>query len=67
MKRCVIGIAAHVDAGKTTLAESLLYTSGMIRRKGRVDNGTAFLDTEQVEKERGITVFSHQAVLETDN
>ena len=67
MKRCVIGIAAHVDAGKTTLAESLLYTAGMIRRKGRVDNGTAFLDTEQVEKERGITVFSHQAVLETEN
>ena len=67
MKRCVIGIAAHVDAGKTTLAESLLYTAGMIRRKGRGDNGTAFLDTEQVEKERGITVFSHQAVLETES
>ncbi|MBQ4225486.1 MAG: GTP-binding protein, partial [Oscillospiraceae bacterium] len=64
-KRLVVGIAAHVDAGKTTLAESLMFRSGMIRRAGRVDNKDAFLDTETVEKERGITVFSHIAVLKS--
>lgn len=63
MKRIVIGLAAHVDSGKTTLAEALLYTSGAIRKQGRVDSGSAFLDTAEVEKNRGITVFSKQAVL----
>ena len=56
-------VLAHVDAGKTTLSESLLYESGMIRRAGRVDNKDAFLDTFALEKERGITIFSKQAVL----
>ena len=59
----IIGLAAHVDAGKTTLSESLLYLSGAVRRQGRVDHGDAFLDTEQMEKERGITIFSKQAIL----
>ena len=62
MKRVVIGILAHVDAGKTTLSEAMLYESGAIRAKGRVDKGDAFLDTEAMEKERGITIFSKQAV-----
>ncbi len=62
-KGCVIGLAAHVDAGKTTLSESLLYLSGTVRRQGRVDHGDTFLDTERMEKERGITIFSKQAVL----
>lgn len=66
MKRLVIGMTAHVDSGKTTLAEALLYTSGTIRKAGRVDHGDAFLDTHAVEKKRGITVFSKQAVIETD-
>ncbi|MDO4476001.1 MAG: TetM/TetW/TetO/TetS family tetracycline resistance ribosomal protection protein [Lachnospiraceae bacterium] len=57
-----IGILAHVDAGKTTLAESLLYKTGQIRKAGRVDHGDAFLDTQAMEKERGITIFSKQAV-----
>ena len=59
----VIGMAAHVDAGKTTLTESMLYLSGTVRKQGRVDRGDTFLDTEAVEKERGITVFSKQARL----
>ena len=62
-KGCVIGLAAHVDAGKTTLSESLLFLSGAVRRQGRVDHGDTFLDTERMEKERGITIFSKQAVL----
>lgn len=62
-KGCVVGLAAHVDAGKTTLSESLLFLSGAVRRQGRVDHGDAFLDTERMEKERGITIFSKQAVL----
>ena len=57
----VIGLVAHVDAGKTTLSEELLYVSGALRRKGRVDHGDAFLDTDVQEKERGITIFSKQA------
>ena len=65
MKRLVIGMTAHVDSGKTTLAEAMLYTSGAIRKLGRVDHGDAFLDTHAVEKKRGITVFSKQAVMET--
>lgn len=60
----VIGIIAHVDAGKTTLSEALLYVSGSIREAGRVDHGDAFLDTDAMEKERGITIFSKQARLE---
>ena len=62
-KGSVIGLADHVDAGKTTLSESLLFLSGAVRRQGRVDHGDAFLDTERMEKERGITIFSKQAVL----
>ena len=67
-KRIVIGILAHVDAGKTTLAESILYTTGQIRNLGRVDHGTTFLDTNEMEKKRGITIFSKQAevVLQSD-
>ena len=62
MKYITIGILAHVDAGKTTLSEGLLYQAGQIRQMGRVDNGDAFLDTDPMEKERGITIFSKQAV-----
>lgn len=62
-KHIAIGILAHVDAGKTTLSEGLLYTGGMIRKPGRVDKQDAFLDTDVMEKERGITIFSKQAVL----
>ena len=58
-----IGILAHVDAGKTTLAESLLENGGMLRKRGRVDHGDAFLDTFALEKERGITIFSKMAQL----
>lgn len=61
MKKLSIGILAHVDAGKTTLSEALLYVSGSIRKMGRVDNRDAFLDTDAMEKERGITIFSKQA------
>ncbi len=63
MNHLTIGILAHVDAGKTTLSEGLLYTAGAVRRIGRVDHGDAFLDTDAMEKERGITIFSKQAVL----
>ena len=62
MGRIVVGILAHVDAGKTTLSEGMLYTSGAIRTMGRVDNRDAFLDTYALERERGITIFSKQAV-----
>ncbi len=62
MKRLTIGILAHVDAGKTTLSEALLYESGSIQTMGRVDKKDAFLDTHALEKERGITIFSKQAV-----
>lgn len=61
MKKTVIGIIAHVDSGKTTLSESMLYLSGEIRKIGRVDYGDAFLDTDMIEKNRGITVFSKPA------
>lgn len=60
-KNICIGLLAHVDAGKTTLAEGLLYTGGRIRKLGRVDHGDAFLDTFALERERGITIFSKQA------
>ena len=64
MKQIIAGILAHVDAGKTTLSEALLYSSGSIKKIGRVDNGDAFLDTDAMEKKRGITIFSKQAELQ---
>lgn len=63
MKKLVIGVMAHVDAGKTTLSESILYTTGNIRKLGRVDTKDAFLDTYELERARGITIFSKQAVV----
>ena len=63
MKRLVIGILAHVDAGKTTLSEGMLYLSGVLKKLGRVDHKDAFLDTQRLERERGITIFSKQAIL----
>lgn len=66
MKKFVIGILAHVDAGKTTLSESLLYLSGKIRKMGRVDNKDSYLDNYELERARGITIFSKQAVFEID-
>lgn len=62
-----IGLLAHVDAGKTTLSEALLYESGARRNLGRVDHGDAFLDTHELERARGITIFSKQALLETEH
>lgn len=67
MKKPVIGILAHVDAGKTTLSEALLYTTGKIKKLGRVDWRNTYLDTHELERERGITIFSKQAVIESDN
>lgn len=64
MKKLVLGILAHVDAGKTTLSEALLYAGGAIRSLGRVDSGNAFLDTDMQEKARGITIFSKQAIID---
>ena len=64
MKKITLGILAHVDAGKTTLSEGLLFSSGNIQRLGRVDKRDAFLDTHSLERERGITIFSKQAMLE---
>ncbi len=66
MKKLTLGILAHVDAGKTTLTESILYNLGMIRNAGRVDNGDAFLDTEALEKKRGVTILSKQALCNVD-
>lgn len=63
MKRLTMGILAHVDAGKTTLSEALMYTTGNLRRLGRVDNQDAFLDTAKMERARGITIFAKQAVM----
>lgn len=63
MKQIAAGILAHVDAGKTTLSEGLLYCAGEIRKLGRVDNQNTFLDTDEIERSRGITIFSKQAVL----
>ena len=65
-KKLTIGILAHVDAGKTTLSEAMLYTCGKIRSLGRVDHGNTYLDTNAVERERGITIFSKQARFSTD-
>ncbi len=64
MNRLVVGILAHVDAGKTTLSEGMLYFAGNIKKLGRVDHKDAFLDTFEMERERGITIFSKQAVIE---
>ncbi len=63
MKRMVIGVLAHVDAGKTTLTEALLYTAGNLKKRGRVDHGDSFLDTDAIERSRGITILSKQALL----
>ena len=63
MKQLTTGIMAHVDAGKTTLTEAMLYLTGNIRRLGRVDHGDAFLDTQELERERGITIYAKQAIL----
>lgn len=67
MKTLTLGILAHVDAGKTTLSEALLYVTGAIRKLGRVDNRDAFLDTFSMERERGITIFSKQAVFSAED
>ena len=64
LKHICMGILAHVDAGKTTLAESILYLTGSIKKPGRMDHQDAFLDTDSLERERGITIFSKQAVFE---
>ena len=66
-KKITIGILAHVDAGKTTLSEALLYISGRIRTLGRVDHKNTYLDTNAVERERGITIFSKQARFSSEN
>ena len=67
MKRIAVGILAHVDAGKTTLSEGLLYCAGEIRNLGRVDTQNSFLDNNEMERKRGITIFSKQAVLNVNN
>ena len=67
MKKIVTGILAHVDSGKTTLSEALLYHSGMIRTQGRVDHGSAFLDSNEIEREKGITIFSKEARILTSD
>lgn len=67
MKRIAVGILAHVDAGKTTLSEGLLYAAGEIRRLGRVDAKDTFLDTNEIERKRGITIFSKQAIIGLEN
>ena len=64
MKKIVLGILAHVDAGKTTLSEAMLYTAGITKTLGRVDRGDSFMDTHALEKKRGITIFSSQATME---
>lgn len=66
-KHICVGLLAHVDAGKTTLSEALLYTGGAIRRLGRVDHQDAFLDTYELERNRGITIFSKQAVMNLED
>ena len=67
MKNITIGITAHVDSGKTTLAEAILYKTGAIRKLGRVDSGSSALDTDSIERERGITIFSAQAEFTADD
>lgn len=66
MKKIIAGILAHVDAGKTTLAEAMLYRTGKLRKIGRVDHGDTALDTHALERERGITIFASQAIFSTD-
>ena len=66
-KKLTVGILAHVDAGKTTLSEALLYISGRIRTLGRVDHKNTYLDTNAIERERGITIFSKQARFSSEN
>ena len=66
MKRLVIGILAHVDSGKTTLSEGILYYTGEIRKLGRVDHKDTFFDTHSLERQRGITIFSKQAYIKTE-
>ena len=63
-KQIIGGLVAHVDAGKTTLTEALLYQAGQLRQLGRVDKGSSFLDPDQLEKQRGITIFTHQTALD---
>ncbi|MFI3227983.1 MAG: translation factor GTPase family protein [Clostridia bacterium] len=67
MKKIVMGILAHVDSGKTTLSEALLFEAGNIKKMGRVDNGDATLDTHEIERKRGITIFSKQAMLQLND
>ena len=67
MKKLVIGIIAHVDSGKTTLSEALLYNAGLLKKLGRVDSRDSFLDTDAIERDRGITIFSKQAELTVGN
>lgn len=67
MKKITLGILAHVDGGKTTLSESVLYLTGKIRKLGRVDHKNAYLDNFELERERGITIFSKQAVIEYED
>lgn len=62
-KKITLGIVAHVDSGKTTLSEALLFAAGEIKKVGRVDHGDAFLDTDSIEKQRGITIFAKQAII----
>ena len=64
MKRLTVGIMAHVDAGKTTLSEGLLFSSGTLKSLGRVDKKDAFMDNHSLQREMGITIFSSKAVLE---
>ena len=66
VKKLTAGILAHVDAGKTTLSEALLFRAGMLRKLGRVDHRDTFLDTHALERDRGITIFSKQARIRTD-
>ena len=66
-KHLVVGLLAHVDAGKTTLSEGMLYVSGNVKKLGRVDHRDAFLDTNRLERERGITIFSKQAILDRED
>ena len=61
MKKITVGITAHVDSGKTTLSEAVLFRTGAVRKAGRVDDGSSALDTDMIERSRGITIFSHQA------
>ena len=67
VKRLCVGMLAHVDSGKTTLTEALLYRSGALRKLGRVDHGDAFLDTDALERERGITIFAKQALIQRED